>query len=116
MHELSVAHAIVTTVNEAVPADACVEVVRVRVGAMSGVVASTLEYAWDMATLGSRIDGSRIEVESVPVTVRCQPCGRVVQPSIGVRCPDCATPSDDFVTGRELEVVSVDLAQEASLS
>jgi len=116
MHELSVAHAIVATVIEAVPPDASVDVVRVRVGTMSGVVATTLEYAWDVATVGSRLDGSSIAVETMPVTVRCQPCGRVVTPVVGVRCPDCGTPSDEFVTGRELEVVSVDLSESASVS
>jgi hydrogenase nickel incorporation protein HypA/HybF len=116
MHELSVAHAIVSTVVEAVPADASVEVVRVRVGAMSGVVATALEYAWDVATVGSRIDGSRIEIETIPVSIRCQPCGRVTQPTQGVRCPECGTPSGDFVAGRELELVSVDLSEEAIVS
>jgi hydrogenase nickel incorporation protein HypA/HybF len=91
--------------------------VRVRVGAMSGVMAPALEFAWDMAAMGSGLDGSRIEVETIPVTVRCATCNDVVRPLIGVRCPVCDRPSDEFVTGRELEVVSVDLMeQEASVS
>ena len=116
MHELSVAHAIVSTVTQAVPADASVELVRVRVGTMSGVMAPALEFAWDVACQGTMLDGTRLEIETVPVKVRCGPCGRVVEPEVGVRCPHCQTPSDYFVSGRDLEVVSVDLAQEASLS
>ena len=115
MHELSIAHSIVSTVCDAIPADATVDVVRVRVGAMSGVMAPALEFAWDVAAQGSRIDGVRLEVDTIPVTVWCAVCDEVVQPEVGVRCPVCNTPSDQFRSGRDLEVVSVDLV-EASLT
>jgi hydrogenase nickel incorporation protein HypA/HybF len=111
MHELSIAHSIVSTVCDAVPADATVEVVRVRIGTMSGVMATPLEFSWDVATQGTRLDGARLDIETVPVTVYCLDCDEVVQPDAGVRCPKCEMPSIHLRSGKELEVTSVDLAE-----
>lgn len=108
MHEVSIAEAIVAAVNEAVQGEP-VEQVDVTVGALSGVVASALQFAWEVATAGTALAGSVLVVESVPTTVYCPTCAEVVEPEVGFLCPACGELCGDVRTGRELEVRSARL-------
>lgn len=103
MHELSVANAIVSTVREVVT-EGSVEAVEVTVGALSGVVPAALEFAWDVATVGTSLEGSALVVEHVATTLYCGDCDDVVAPLIGFACPACGALSGDIRSGRELEV------------
>lgn len=105
MHELSIAQAIVRTVADAT-GGATVESVDVTVGALSGVVPSALEFAWEVATAGTTLAGSRLVIDHVPTTVYCTRCADVVRPDVGFACPGCGQLSGDLRSGRELEVRS----------
>lgn len=111
MHEVSIAQAIVAAVIDAVDG-AEVESVDVRVGALSGVVASALEFAWDVVTVQTPLAGSALVVETVPTTVYCSSCRTVVAPLVGFLCPGCGALSGELRSGRELEVVSARLREQ----
>jgi hydrogenase nickel incorporation protein HypA/HybF len=113
VHELSIAYALVETAARAA-ADSgarAVTVVRLRLGALSGVVQDALQFSYDIATQGTLLAGSRLEVEAVPVVIHCDRCDRdAALPSIQLfRCPVCNTPSARIVQGRELEIVSLEI-------
>jgi len=114
MHELSLAHAVVRTVVDALPEGAPpVTVVRVRVGALSGVVGHALEFAYGVATEGTVLAGSSLVVESAPVVIDCPTCGR--RSLDGIRdfaCPSCGVPCGAVVGGSELEIVDVTLDED----
>lgn len=111
MHELSIAQAVVRTVLAAV-GDAQVEAVDLTVGALSGVVPSALEFAWEVAATGTPLEGAALVVTPVPTTVWCQRCAAVVAPELGFACPQCGDLSGDLRSGRELEVTSARLRAE----
>ena len=106
MHEVSVAAAIVSTVREALPGRT-VEAVEVVVGALSGVVPQALEFAWEVVTADTPLQGALLVVDWVPTTVYCPECEATVTPEVGFLCPRCGGLSGDLRTGRELEVRSV---------
>ncbi len=112
MHELSMSRAIVREVELALVdrGDVTVTVVRLQVGALSGIVAEALAYGMSFVTVGSRLDGARVDIETQPVTVWCSPCQVIVQ-TVGssVCCPTCDTPSADIRSGRGMQICSVDL-------
>ncbi len=111
MHEVSIALAIVEQIDErAESLGGRVHAVRVRIGALSGVVPSALEFAWDLATEGTASEGARLVIETVPLTIACERCGDVAVdgPPIPV-CPRCATPSSTILTGRELDIAAVEV-------
>lgn len=110
MHEVSIAQAIVAAVTDAVDG-AAVESVEVRVGALSGVVASALQFAWDVVTVQTPLAGSVLVVQSVPTTVYCPSCQAVVAPQVGFLCPGCGELSGELRSGRELEVLSARLRE-----
>jgi len=113
MHELSVAHAVVSTVIDALPTPAPrVTQVRLRIGELSGIVPQALEFAYDVATEGTPLADAALVVERSPIVIRCATCGERELPSArNFRCPTCGEPSGDVVGGKELEIVDITLEE-----
>jgi hydrogenase nickel incorporation protein HypB len=109
MHELSIAHAVVSTVVGALPEpDARVSEVRLRIGRLSGVVPQALHFAYDIATAGTALEGSTLTIDDMPVVINCPTCGEQELPGIrDFACPVCGRPCGDVVGGKELEVADV---------
>jgi hydrogenase nickel incorporation protein HypA/HybF len=114
MHELSIVLSIIDEVGDESDARGLhdVEVVHLRVGVFSGVDRDALLFAWELACEGTPLEGSRLDIETVPLVIHCAACGRDrTPPSVyQLCCPECETPSETIVTGRELEVVSLEVA------
>lgn len=89
--------------------------VRLKVGALSGVVEGALQFGYEIATDGTPLAGSQLVVETLPVVIYCKQCD-ALRPLDGVqsfRCPVCNTPSGDIRQGRELEIESVEVEEAA---
>ncbi len=116
MHELSMANAIVSTVAEAV-GDERVLTVRLRVGVLAGLVPSAMHFAWDLACTGSRLAGSRLEIEEVPVSVACRSCDTTspLADPLPLRCPRCHGTDVALAGGQELEIGTVEVADDVAL-
>ena len=111
MHELSVAHAVVSTVLSAVPEDSTrIRAVRIRVGDLSGVVPAALEFAYEVAVQGTRLADAVLLVERAPVVIRCPECGDQLLADVhSFVCPGCLRPCGQVVSGKEIEVLDVTL-------
>ena len=115
MHELSVAHAVVSTVVDALPSpDMRVTQVRLRIGELSGLGPQALEFAYDVAVDGTPLADAVLVIERAPIVVRCPTCGDGELPNAhDFRCPTCLEPCGDVVGGRELEIVDITLDETA---
>lgn len=115
-HELSIVHGIVTTVTESLIGRHVSQVysVKLNVGALSGVVEDALQFSYGIATEGSILAGSRIEVVHIPVRVYCAECQLESElPSLrSFRCIQCGTPSRDIRSGRKLDIESLEIDKE----
>jgi len=112
MHELSIAISIVEHVEAAAAAEpnATIRAVRVRVGAYSGVIPQALRFAWDVATEGTRLAGSTLEIEEVAAAAYCPACEAQRElPDLRLRCPVCGGPTPQLVRGKELDLQRVEL-------
>lgn len=113
MHEITVALSLVERIEAAAQAEGAHRVisVRVRVGALSGIVRDALSFAWDVATAETIAQGSRLEIEEVPLAVFCERCNgeRAPHPYSGLLCPDCGTPSSQILRGREMQLVAMEV-------
>jgi hydrogenase nickel incorporation protein HypA/HybF len=65
VHELAITESLVDLVAERTAGRRCV-VVNLRVGRRSGVVVDALAFSFDVVTLGTALEGARLEVEEVP--------------------------------------------------
>jgi len=111
MHELSVAHAVVSTVVDALPTpDTRVLQVRLRVGELSGLVPQALEFAYDVAAQGTPLADAALVIERSPVIIDCPTCGpQQLASTHDFRCPSCAQPCGNVIGGKELEIVDITL-------
>ena len=112
MHELSIALSILDAVEEeAGRHDGRIAAVHLKLGPLSGVVKDALVSAFDLAREGTPFAGAELVVVEVPVTSYCPGCATVrTLPSIqDLRCPECGTPIPEVLSGRELEVVALEV-------
>src|SRR6476660_1460719 len=77
MHELSIAATIVESVLEFVSARRInqVRAVRLAVGELTCVQHDQLRFCYESLTGPTQIEGSRLEIETVPAEVKCSHCG-----------------------------------------
>lgn len=113
MHELSLAYSLVETVTEALDEIGAgrVRTVRLTLGALVGVVPEALQFGYEVATLGTPLEGSKLLIREVPVVIHCPTCDRLVElPGVQrFRCPICETPSGDIRQGMEAQVESIEV-------
>jgi hydrogenase nickel incorporation protein HypA/HybF len=113
MHELSIAMSILEFAEEeAAKRGAAVEAVHVRIGAMSGVVKQALISAYDLARESTALEDCRLVIEDVPVVIYCRGC-QAERAALSAQlpiCPVCHAPSAEFISGKELEVVGLEVA------
>jgi hydrogenase nickel incorporation protein HypA/HybF len=113
VHEVTVALSLLEGV-QATAAEQGIErvnVVTVRIGALSGIVRDALLFSWDVATAETIAEGSTLVVEEIPLVVFCAYCEdeRAPVPGTGLVCPQCGTASPAIVRGREMQLVSMEV-------
>jgi hydrogenase nickel incorporation protein HypA/HybF len=112
MHELSIALSILDVVEEeAERHGGRVVAVHLKLGPLSGVVKSSLVAAYDLAREGLSTSVGELVVEEIPISVRCPECDTIhTLPSMQeLCCPECGAATPDVITGRELEVVAIEI-------
>ncbi|MGH7728614.1 MAG: hydrogenase maturation nickel metallochaperone HypA [Vulcanimicrobiaceae bacterium] len=113
MHELSVALGLLETIGEAAERDGFerVSAVHVRVGALSGIACDALRFSWELASAETVAAGSELRIEDVPLVIACAACRAesAPNPGAGLRCSRCGLPSTEIVSGRELELVAIEV-------
>jgi hydrogenase nickel incorporation protein HypA/HybF len=112
MHELSIALSILDLVGEESERRASrVRAVHLKLGPLSGVVKSALLSAFDLAREGGPLAATQLLIEETPLVGRCAPCAvdRTLASIQEICCPTCGAPTPDIVSGRELEVVALEI-------
>lgn len=122
MHELSIANSLVEIASEHAQEAGAekIKAINLRIGALSCVHQSALEYSFELITKDTILEGSTLKIVNVPVSIYCPSCEKEVELS-GIqkfRCPNCDTPSADIRQGKELEIDSIEVVdrQESKVS
>jgi len=115
MHELSVISSVVDAVLDSLQKypGARVMEVRLRVGALASVIEDSLQFCYGIATESTPLEGSRLVVNMVPVTVYCEGCGAEgpIESLQSFRCSACGAPASDVRQGRELEIEAIEIEE-----
>jgi len=115
MHELAIAQNILDIVQQAVPEEqaAAVRRIRIRVGPLSGVVPDSLEFCFGVILGETRMRRAGLAIEQVPIISRCRDCGEQFRiEDLAFACPACKSTNLELISGKELEVVEIELADE----
>jgi hydrogenase nickel incorporation protein HypA/HybF len=111
MHELSLASAIVNTVEKHA-AGRRVTVVTLRVGALRQVVPDVLDFYFGIVAEATVCEGARLEQELIPASLRCADCDREWDLELPLfRCPGCGGTDVEVTSGDEFEVESIDVEE-----
>ena len=113
MHELSICRGIIAVASGALgrlpPPPPRVRSVEIRVGRLTGLVPETLGHFYALLTGEGPLAGSRLDVEEVPIRGGCPECGTSFEiDALSFTCPFCGSGMVELLSGRELEVVSLE--------
>lgn len=116
MHETDMTKALILTVKGWLadqPDQATVEKVHLTVGDFAGVEPASLQFAFQVQTQGTFLDGAELVIKKTPLIAFCHPCQREYRPDIGRQysCARCQSPMDDIRSGRELKIERVEFSQ-----
>lgn len=107
MHELSIATSMVELIERELKGRGLTKVseVKVVVGELSNVVPEALEFCWEVAARGTPAEGSKLVIETRPITARCKACSHdfPVQ-DYSFLCPRCGSGETEQTGGSELFV------------
>ncbi len=109
MHELAITEGVVDAVTERLP-DARITCVRLEIGALSGVVADSVRFCFDLVTAGTNLEGARLEITETAGRCHCRGCGRDFEPDGPIAICPCGSAEVTVVAGQELKIASVQVA------
>jgi len=118
MHELAIAQDIVDIVQQSVPVEdtSHVERIRVRVGRFSGVVPESLEFCFEAIVNGTEMERAHLEIERMPAISQCKDCShRFDMQDLCFSCPACSSTHLEVISGNELDVVEIQIAEECEV-
>lgn len=112
MHELAIAEAVAAIASRHA-AGRGVSKVELKVGHLRQVVPSALEFAFELLTEGTSLEGAELVIEDVPARGRCRACGReTVMRDFPLQCSHCGGSDLELLAGEELLVDALELEAE----
>jgi hydrogenase nickel incorporation protein HypA/HybF len=114
MHELSVAQSIVEIIQQHIPESEWerVAAVRLKIGAVAGVVPESLEFSFQAITAESLLSHARLEIEFIPFCIHCNVCNTTLENEVGFAlCSTCGSTDTKILSGSELYITEIEVAE-----
>lgn len=116
MHEMGIALQIVEIATASLPADlgeARVAAVNLKVGKLAAVVPESLRFCFDVAVKDTPLTGAKLVIEEVPVVASCKDCRAqwTIDEPVFI-CKTCESGSLEILSGRELDIESIEVVEE----
>ncbi|MGD8536570.1 MAG: hydrogenase maturation nickel metallochaperone HypA [Candidatus Aminicenantes bacterium] len=112
MHELSIVASLFEIIEEKAKEQKAKKVisVKVKVGALSGVVSEFLKTAFDVYKKDTIADEAELKIEEVPLKVKCQQCGaEIIKDDFVFLCEKCASRELETLAGTELLLEKIEM-------
>ena len=112
MHELSIVASLFEILEEKAKEQKSKKIisVKLKVGALSGVVPEFLETAFDIYKKGTIADESKLKIEDVPFKIQCQKCqAEIVKDDFVFICDTCGSTELKTLSGTELLLEKIEM-------
>lgn len=114
MHEMGIAMQMADIAKASIPEDmqdVKVERVNLKIGKLAAVVPESLRFCFEIISKDTRLEGAELNIEEVPVQAQCKDCGAewTIEDPI-FKCEKCDSGSIEIISGRELEISSIEIA------
>ena len=114
MHELGIVEDIIDIVRRSIPDGRAESVrnIRLRVGPFAGVVPDSLKFCFSALSGDTGMANAALQIEQTPLSALCRDCGSESEIKDFVfRCQSCGGADMEIISGKELEVVDIELAE-----
>ena len=119
MHELGIITNLFDIIEEVAAEHKLVKInrVKLKLGKLQQIVPEMLSFAFDTVAEGTKSDGATLEVDYIPIRMRCNECQQefIVDDHIYI-CPECEETSLTMLAGMEIILESVEGDQERPAS
>jgi len=90
-----------------------IELIKVKIGRAAGVVPDSLQFAFEALKTGTIAEKAVLTIDEIPVSGICNSCGKnfTVEEAYVIQCPLCGSMSFKVETGRELNIVEMEVDQ-----
>ncbi|MEC3981702.1 hydrogenase maturation nickel metallochaperone HypA [Amycolatopsis sp. H20-H5] len=108
MHELSITQSVVDAIVERMDG-ATVKSVRLEIGKLSGIVADSVQFCFEVLCAGTSLEGARLEIVEPPGRAACRDCrAEFGVDDLILLCP-CGSANVEVLAGRQLRIKSVEV-------
>ncbi|WP_457553001.1 hydrogenase maturation nickel metallochaperone HypA/HybF [Desulfobacula sp.] len=115
MHEMGIAQQLVQIALDAIPEEIenpRVEKLNLRIGRLASVVEHSLTFCFEIITKDTPLESASLEIDFIAVMVHCKSCDHTWEVTGPVfKCPFCEDGDVEMLTGREIEITSLELAE-----
>ena len=112
MHELSIAESVVSIARRHAGGWRVYRV-ELKVGHLRQVVPSALQFAFELLSSGTELEGAELLIEEVPPRGRCRACGAdTTMSGFPLQCGTCGALNLTLLAGEELLLESLELEEE----
>ncbi|GIF77786.1 hydrogenase maturation nickel metallochaperone HypA/HybF [Asanoa siamensis] len=108
MHELAITQSVVDEVLSRAGSRP-VHAVHLRVGALTAVVPSAVEFCFDLVAAGTVVEGAKLHIDLTPGRAACRSCGVSFDLPDPVLLCACGSADVSVLAGRELKIVSMEV-------
>lgn len=111
MHELALTESMLRLALSAAEQSGASRIlqINVRLGVLSGVIPSCVEYYFRLQSEGTMAEGAELKMETIPLAIACRTCGRQSQSERPLlACPHCGSEDFRLLSGQEYFVDSLE--------
>lgn len=118
MHETDMTKALIVTLKnwwESQAEKPKISTVHLIVGQFTCVEPVGLQFAFEVQTRQTFLEGAKLQIQETPLIAFCHSCQQDYRPEIGIQyaCPTCRSPMEDIRSGRELKIDRIEYASAA---
>jgi hydrogenase nickel incorporation protein HypA/HybF len=112
MHEISIIESILEVAEEKAREfnSSSIKVIKLRLGQFTDIARASLEFAFEVARLGTLAENARLDIEVVPMILHCVVCDVNPHPTgaMSLICSFCGFPLK-IISGKELQIDFIEI-------
>jgi hydrogenase nickel incorporation protein HypA/HybF len=113
MHEASIAISLLETVSDLCRQEGydSIESVRLKVGKAAGILPDALQFAFDVAKVGTIASQAELIIEFIPLGGFCNDCGSQFHSDerFIYSCPACNSSAIKITSGNEMQIIDMEV-------
>jgi len=113
MHEMSIAVTMMEIIKKEMERHDAgrLKGVKLRIGELTAVEPESLRFCFDALTEGTTMEGATLSIEEVNLAANCPACNKrfKLDRYFATPCPACGGKANELISGRELDIVSMEI-------